>query len=456
MSKRALARGPSVEDDDSSDDEPVAKKKKQNKQLVAPPEKIGSMRPAAWTQQRLTATPIRKNVWEGELPEPAVDEEAVDGVRAEALYGGEPREEQAEAMEGAFHVLVATAGRCTDMLSSGHVSLARVGCLVLDEADQLLTLGFSVQVSQVLSQIRPDRQMLLFSATLSERLETVVGKWFTKPPLRIYADEAVNMNGSRSNELCGLLAELGHTVSAEGSGFEELGAGPFASQRSAVMGTIDGVGQRGGLKGHLLKGHYTSSATAAAVGAALGGPRRNAPRVMVFVNEIAMLRKLAIRLRKRAVKCEVLHGELSQREREEALQQFKAGARPVLLTSDLAARGLDIARLPAIVNYDVPPSTASYLHRAGRTGRKGAPGLVVTFVRRDVPSRHFATQSRALFKRAGLPIPEALRSLLRKPVDAAQRTPRKPVDGDAGLAGASLLDFAAMAAVPREPCEIGA
>lgn len=268
--------------------------------------------------------------------------------------------------------------------------------------------------------------------------------------------ECHGLQGSRSNELCGLLAELGHTVSAEGSGFEELGAGPFASQRSAVMGTIDGVGQRGGPKGHFLKGLYTSSATAAAVGAAVGGPRRNAPRVMVFVNEIAMLRKLAIRLRKRAVKCEVLHGELSQREREEALQQFKAGARPVLLTSDLAARGLDIARLPAIVNYDVPPSTASYLHRAGRTGRKGAPGLVVTFVRRDVPSRHFATQSRALFKRAGLPIPEALRSLLRKPVDAAQRTPRKPVDGDAGLAGASLLDFAAMAAVPREPCEIGA
>ena len=264
--------------------------------------------------------------------------------------------------------------------------------------------------------------------------------------------ECHGLQGSRSNELCALLAELGHTVSAEGSGFEELGAGPIASQRSAVMGAIDGVGQRAG-----LKGHSTSSATAATVAAAMGGPRRNAPRVMVFVNEIAMLRKLAVRLRKRAVKCEVLHGELSQREREEALQKFKAGARPVLLTSDLAARGLDIARLPAIVNYDVPPSTASYLHRAGRTGRKGAPGLVVTYVRRDVPSRHFATQSRALFKRAGLPIPEALRSLLlRKPVDAAQRTPRQPVDGDAGLAGASLLDFAAMAAVPREPCEIGA
>ena len=78
------------------------------------------------------------------------------GVRAEALYGGEPREEQVEAMESAFHVLVATAGRCTDLLSSSHVSLGRVGLLVLDEADQLLTLGFSLQVKQVLSQIRPD------------------------------------------------------------------------------------------------------------------------------------------------------------------------------------------------------------------------------------------------------------------------------------------------------------
>ena len=400
MAKRALARGPSVEDDDSSDDEPVAKKKKQNKQLVAPPEKIGSMRPAAWTQQRLTATPIRKNVWEGELPEPAVDEEAVElhrerlglrvpavgrlpckfwlqgrchrgqacsfahvsageaaasnaatcpppieslsdrglprtlgrsmlhlgyrepspiqaqawpaalkghdllcraptgsgktlayllpacahalaagtprggtgpaalvlvptrelcmqvlglcrklqrpsGVRAEALYGGEPREEQAEAMEGAFHVLVATAGRCTDMLSSGHVSLARVGCLVLDEADQLLTLGFSVQVSQVLSQIRPDRQMLLFSATLSERLETVVGKWFTKPPLRIYADEAVNMNVNASTapaEPESLLPEVAaDEASGEASGeasYEASGGASLDTEAAAMLSNV--------------------------------------------------------------------------------------------------------------------------------------------------------------------------------------------------------------------------
>lgn len=164
---------------------------------------------------------------------------------------------------------------------------------------------------------------------------------------------------------------------------------------------------------------------------------------MVFINEIASIRKLATRLRKRGVRCESLHGERTQREREESMARFKAGAAPILLTSDLASRGLDIARLPAIVNFDVPSTAATYLHRAGRTGRSGARGLVVTFMRRDTPSRHFATQARALFRRAAVPLPEALRTLLRKPKERLQ--PEEPAAADGGLTSGSLLDFAAAA-----------
>lgn len=140
------------------------------------------------------------------------------------------------------------------------------------------------------------------------------------------------------------------------------------------------------------------------------------------------------------MRCESLHGERSQRERDESLRKFKAGAAPVLLTSDLASRGLDIKRLPAIVNFDPPPTAASYVHRAGRTGRKGAAGLVVTLLRQDTTSRHLANQVSGLFRRAGMALPDALAMVLPRQLNEAARPP-----------SASMAEQPAVAAATRAP-----
>ena len=145
------------------------------------------------------------------------------------------------------------------------------------------------------------------------------------------------------------------------------------------------------------------------------GTARNPPRVMVFVNEIKHLKKVAAQLKASGVRCEALHGERSQREREDTMALFKAGAAPVLFTTDLAGRGIDIAKLPAVINFDPPASASQYVHRAGRTGRQGASGLVVTLLRRDRQSRHFASQVRGLLVRSAgnaRSLPPAISSLL--------------------------------------------
>ena len=404
------------------------------------------------------------------------------GISSIAVYGGEPREDQVEALEGsAFHILVATTGRLVDMVMSNIAKLARVTMLVLDEADQLLTLGFSLQVSQVLSQMRPDRQTLCFSATLSERLEAAAGSWL-KAPMRVYAEQLKRADesergpapdeesaddeeadddddddddgddghgaggdgaagaggeedtslsqiprnieqrfelceeGGKAPALLRLLSGLGHAVKSHATVGESVGdatgvaAGSGgADGEDSIAGELAIAWHEGGRGGKApASGGYGDAVS-------VGKAARNAPRVMCFVNEIKSLKRLGARLRACGVRCEALHGEKSQRERDDALRLFKAGAAPVLLTTDLGSRGLDVARLPAVVNFDPPTSAAQYVHRAGRTGRQGAAGLVVSLLKRDAASRHFATQVRGILKRGQVPTPPALAELLPPP-----------------------------------------
>ena len=367
------------------------------------------------------------------------------GVSTEAVYGGEPREDQAEALESSgIHLLIATAGRLVDMLMTKQASLSRTTLLVLDEADQLLTLGFSLQVNQILSQIRPDRQTLLFSATLSERLEVAAGSWL-KAPMRVYAEER-NATGTEAEEEDG-------SDEVDGGGDDDksddgddgdhgdhgdgrtnmAGGGAQSEQLSEVPQNIE---QRfvlcddGGKTAALLElleslGHSVRAKSAnkeevgdapvgrdRGAGAAPAPAMRNVPRVMCFVNEIRQLKKLHARLKGCGVRVAALHGEKSQRERDDALRLFKAGATPVLLTSDLGSRGLDVPRLPAVVNYDPPGSASQYVHRAGRTGRQGVKGLVVSLLRRDGPSRQLAAQVQRMYRKARAPLPPAIASLL--------------------------------------------
>ena len=344
------------------------------------------------------------------------------------------------------------------------------------------------QVSQIIGQIRPDRQTLLFSATLSERLEEACGGGWLRQPLRVYAEEVVGGEGGEGGE-DGEGSNEGGEEAARAAEDEEKRGAAAGEALSAVPSSVEqrfimcGQGGRSvellGLLhelGHSIKGGGAHEELGVDGGGDGGGTRgrrgpamRNAPRVMVFINEISTIRDLSTRLRKRGVRCESLHGERPQREREESMQRFKAGAAPILLTSDLASRGLDVTRLPVIVNFDPPQSAASYVHRAGRTGRQGAAGLVVSLVRHDAPSKHLAAQLRGLFKRAAQPLPPALCELLGNdaaggaaladeesaeaegsaalPSQRAAKGPARAAPPMASLlTGGSLLDFAAAVA----------
>ena len=338
----------------------------------------------------------------------------VSAQRCVALYGGAPRDEQVEALERTVSLCVCTTGRLLDMLMTRHADLGRVTLLVLDEADLLISLGFEDQIQQIAGQLRPDRQTLLFSATFSDRLEAAAGQWL-RSPLRIYAEGG---RGERTIEAADASTDGGGEGGEGGEG--EYGLGSLEEGPDGVSLPPAAVSQRftlcdAGTKRDVLMASLTElAATAAAAAAAggAGGKARQRPRAMVFVNRIKEIKALQAALKKGGFSTASLHGEHSQRERELALTDFKAGKASVLLSTDLGARGVDIKLLAAVVNYDVPLSLAAYVHRAGRTGRQGNAGLVISLLKRDENSRHFARGAARLLALAALPADEALAALL--------------------------------------------
>jgi superfamily II DNA/RNA helicase len=173
---------------------------------------------------------------------------------------------------------------------------------------------------------------------------------------------------------------------------------------------------------------------------------------MVFVNATKSMRPLLALLKRAAVRASALHGKLEQREREEALASFKSAKTPVLLCSDLVARGLDVRQLDAVINFDLPATMEQYVHRSGRTGRSGASGLVITLLRPGPDAEAFARGVARLRSRAGTAVPSELDELLAARAESAARPgdgpeapdgPQDPEPDAAERAQMSLLDFAA-------------
>jgi len=354
------------------------------------------------------------------------------GLSSVCLYGGAPRDEQVEALERSVAVAVATTGRLLDLLVSKHAQLVRCSLLVLDEADLLISLGFEDQVTQIVGQLRPDRQTLLFSATFSERLEAAAGAWLQQP-LRVYADHQRSGGGgvARDGELVsagdGTDAEMTDATAADGGeGGEGAVGGPDGvslppSSVAQQFALCEPGEKRERLADFLLSLTRDAEGGAAAAGdgdgeaAGGGGKVRNRPRAMVFVNQIKDIKALVASLKRRGLATSSLHGEHSQRDREANLADFKAGKATVICATDLGARGVDVRRLAAVVNYDVPDKLQTYVHRAGRTGRQGNAGVVLTLLKRDDASRHFARGATKLLSAAGLPADASLAELERAP-----------------------------------------
>ena len=246
-------------------------------------------------------------------------------VRVVTAYGGVSINPQMIALRGGADIVVATPGRLLDLVDHNALRLNAVSTLVLDEADRLFDLGFAEELGRILALLPAKRQNLLFSATYPEAVKTLADR-LLHDPVRV---------------------EVATT---------ELTA-PDIRERAIEVD----VPRRTQLLRHLIQTEGWS-------------------RVLVFVATKYATEHVAEKLRKVGLKAGALHGELSQGARTQALADFKEGKLTVLLATDLAARGLDIAELPVVVNFDLPRSTVDYTHRIGRTGRAGAQGMAVSFV----------------------------------------------------------------------------
>eukprot|EP00227_Mantoniella_beaufortii_P008077 CAMPEP_0197581204 /NCGR_PEP_ID=MMETSP1326-20131121/4791_1 /TAXON_ID=1155430 /ORGANISM="Genus nov. species nov., Strain RCC2288" /LENGTH=553 /DNA_ID=CAMNT_0043145075 /DNA_START=187 /DNA_END=1848 /DNA_ORIENTATION=- len=284
---------------------------------------------------------------------------AVCGVRCVCIYGGAPKYEQKKMMRegGGCAVIVATPGRLRDFMNDGDIKLDRVTMLVLDEADRMLDLGFEPEIREIAGATRADRQTVMFSATWPNSIQALAAEFMTNPvKVRIGAE--------------GLKAS--HSVTQ-----------------------IVEVVEQGDKDQHLAR----------IMTKYLGG-KKPVPRTLVFALYKKECQRLYENLRRQNWEVACIHGDMSQRDREDSVAKFKSGASPLLIATDVAARGLDIKNVEYVINYTFPLTTEDYVHRIGRTGRAGATGLAHTFF--TVNDKGRAGELANVLREAGSEVPQAL------------------------------------------------
>jgi superfamily II DNA/RNA helicase len=261
------------------------------------------------------------------------------GLKVAVVFGGVSINPQMMDLRGGADMVVATPGRLLDLVDHNAVSLSDVQHLVLDEADRLLDLGFADELQRVLALLPAKRQTLLFSATFAPEVEALAAN-LLRDSVRI-------------------------TVEA----FE--GHKPDITQRAI---RVDDK-KRSALLRHLMA-------------------ENSWKQVLVFVATRYACEHVAGKLYKAGIFATPFHGEMSQGARQDVLRDFKAGRWDVVVTTDLASRGIDIAMLPVVVNYDLPRSATDYTHRIGRTGRAGEHGDAVSFVTAETLAHWMLIQKR--------------------------------------------------------------
>src|ERR1700754_3258372 len=246
-------------------------------------------------------------------------------LRVAVVFGGIDMKPQTLELKGGVEVLIATPGRLLDHIEAKNCVLNQVEYVVLDEADRMLDIGFLPDLQRILSYLPKQRQTLLFSATFSPEIKRLAESYLQDPLLV----EVARPNATATN-----VEQHFYSVSND-------------DKRRAVL--------------KLIK-------------------ERSLTQAIVFVNSKLGCARLARSFEHDGLRTNALHGDKSQDERLKALEAFKRGEVDVLVATDVAARGLDIADLPAVFNFDVPVNAEDYVHRIGPTGRAGASGLAVTLV----------------------------------------------------------------------------
>lgn len=268
---------------------------------------------------------------------------AIRGYRTVAVYGGAPMGTQTKALRRGVEIVIATPGRLIDLIDRRELQLDEVRMVAIDEADQMADMGFLPQVRRIMSGISVEHQTFLFSATLDGQVGTLVSAYMEQPAR--------------------------HDAEPDGE-------------------TVDTMEHR------FLKVHHMDKVKMAAAIAESSG------RVLVFTRTKIECDRVAKNLRESGVEARAIHGDLHQRQRDRALAGFADGSSPVLVATNVAARGLHIDDVDVVIHYDPPDDPKTYLHRSGRTARAGESGLVVTFVEWDQVNEVLGIQ-----RRAGLNVP---------------------------------------------------
>jgi superfamily II DNA/RNA helicase len=249
------------------------------------------------------------------------------GIRVQAIYGGRAFEPQVESLQQGVEIVVGTPGRLLDLAQRGNLILGKVKVLVLDEADEMLDLGFLPDIERILAMVPDKRQTMLFSATMPGPIVTLSRSFMTQPThIRAHGNDE------------------GSTV-------------PQTTQFIYRAHNLD--------KPELLSRVLQS---------------RDRGLVMVFCRTKRTAQKVADDLVERGFAAAAVHGDLGQGAREQALRAFRAGKVDVLVATDVAARGIDVTGVSHVVNYQCPEDEKTYVHRIGRTGRAGSTGVAVTLV----------------------------------------------------------------------------
>jgi ATP-dependent RNA helicase RhlE len=246
-------------------------------------------------------------------------------LRTAVIYGGVPIDPQIAQLRRGVEILVATPGRLLDHIQQRTLNLSQVEVFVLDEADRMLDMGFIPDVRRILTLLTSRKQSLLFSATFSDEIKKLADSFLRDPVL---------VQVARKNAAAELVSHRVHPVARE-------------KKRDLLV--------------HLIKS-------------------REMNQVLVFNSTRLGANRLAYQLNRAGVHAAAIHGDKTQGERTQALDEFKSGKVGVLVATDVAARGLDIEQLPYVVNFELPNSPEDYVHRIGRTGRAGATGQAISLV----------------------------------------------------------------------------
>ncbi|WP_020475483.1 DEAD/DEAH box helicase [Zavarzinella formosa] len=281
------------------------------------------------------------------------------GIEVLAVYGGTGYSDQIRSIRRGVDIIVATPGRCLDLIRKGKMPLDTINTVVLDEADEMLDMGFAEDIEAILSETPATRQTMLFSATMPPRIEDIAAKHLRSPMrIKVARDKSPGAEAPKVRQTA------------------------YVVRRDYKLTAL----------GRILDLERPTSA-------------------IIFCRTRTEADELTETLGRRGFKPMALHGGLSQEQRDRVMKAFRTGTADLLIATDIAARGLDIEQLSHVVNFDVPPQAEAYVHRIGRVGRAGRAGVAITLAtpNEQYQLKHIERETNQRIELAKVPTVEQLR-----------------------------------------------